>query len=200
ILPSSVIESRSGKTVENFNTDAEGRLILADSLTYATEDPARKPDLLIDVASLTGPLVPSYPIGTAGIIGSNRALADLMVEIAKAKGEVLEAMDLPSDAEGRKYYKSAVADMTNTNANKGPRFQGSSYGAWFLRQFVMTPDTPHLHFDIKGTDTDKLALVSPALFSAYALIEKLIEEGPNALPKPKPASKKPKKGLGFTYQ
>lgn len=136
--PSDVITQRGGTTVEVLNTDAEGRLVLADGLVAAREE---KPDAIVDIATLTGaqivalgPLV-SAVMGTAG-------MPDAVVEAAHAAGEQFWPMPLP--VELRASLKSSVADM----ANIGDRSGGMLVAGLFLKEFVA--DVPWAHLDIAG--------------------------------------------------
>jgi leucyl aminopeptidase len=136
--PSDVITQRGGKTVEVLNTDAEGRLVLADGLVAAREE---KPDAIVDIATLTGaqivalgPLV-SAVMGTAG-------MPDEILEAARVAGEQFWPMPLP--AELRSSLNSQVADI----ANIGDRNGGMLVAGLFLREFV--EDTPWAHLDIAG--------------------------------------------------
>ena len=136
--PSDVITQRGGTTVEVLNTDAEGRLVLADGLVAAREE---KPDAIVDIATLTGaqivalgPLV-SAVMGTAG-------MPDAVVEAARTAGEQFWPMPLP--VELRASLKSSVADM----ANIGDRSGGMLVAGLFLKEFVA--DVPWAHLDIAG--------------------------------------------------
>lgn len=136
--PSDVITQRGGTTVEVLNTDAEGRLVLADGLVAAREE---KPDAIVDIATLTGaqivalgPLV-SAVMGTAG-------MPDTVVEAARAAGEQFWPMPLP--VELRASLKSSVADL----ANIGDRSGGMLVAGLFLKEFVA--DVPWAHLDIAG--------------------------------------------------
>ena len=137
--PGDILESRSGKTVEITNTDAEGRLILADALDYASE---LRPDLIIDLATLTGACVVALGPYTAGMFSNNEPLARALVKAGEKAGEDL--WRLPLIKALRKQLDSPVADMKNT----GTRWGGAITAALFLKEFVGEHIWAHL--DIAG--------------------------------------------------
>lgn len=135
-----VLTARNGKTIEVLNTDAEGRLILADALAYAVE---QKPAHLLNFATLTGACVVALGADTAGLMTNNDAWGDrVLASVAKA-GE--RAWKLPMDAHFDDLIRSKVADMRNTG---GGRYGGAIAGGKFLQQFV--GDVPWAHLDIAG--------------------------------------------------
>ncbi len=137
--PGDVIRFRNGKTVEVLNTDAEGRLILADALLLAAEG---EPDAIIDLATLTGACIVALGTQVAGLFANDQALADRLLAIATETGEPL--WQLPLVAEYKDDIKSAVADLKNI----GGGHAGSITAALFLQEFVGT--TPWVHLDIAG--------------------------------------------------
>ena len=137
--PGDVIRFRNGKTVEVLNTDAEGRLILADALTLAADV---KPDAIIDLATLTGACMVALGTQVAGLFSNDQALADRLLAISAETGEPL--WQLPLVAEYKDDIKSAVADIKNI----GGGHAGSITAALFLQEFVGT--TPWVHLDIAG--------------------------------------------------
>lgn len=137
--PGDVLKAKSGKTIEVNNTDAEGRLILADALCYAVE---QKPDEIIDLATLTGAVVIALGSYCAAIMGNNQDIIDKFMDKTKNSGEKL--WQLPLFEEYKKYLKSDIADIKNA----GSREAGSSVGGMFLQEFV--DDTPWTHLDIAG--------------------------------------------------
>jgi leucyl aminopeptidase len=139
IRPSDVLTLRGGTRIEVNNTDAEGRLILADAMARACED---GPDLLLDVATLTGAQLVALGARTAGVMGED-ALRDQVVAAANAAGEDMWPMPLPEDL--RKGLDSEVADMLNT----GPREGGMLTAGLFLREFV-AEGVRWSHLDIAG--------------------------------------------------
>ncbi len=136
--PSDVITVRGGKTVEVLNTDAEGRLVLADGLVSALED---NPDLIVDIATLTGAQVVALGERVSAIMGTDDARAEL-VTAAGTSGEQFWPMPLPEEL--RAGLNSKVADI----ANIGDRFGGMLSAGIFLQEFVDA--TPWAHLDIAG--------------------------------------------------
>jgi leucyl aminopeptidase len=137
--PSDVIRHYGGRTTEVLNTDAEGRLVLADALAYAA---ARlRPDVLVDAATLTGAVRVSLGTRTGGLFATDDELANQLVAAAEAAGEAL--WRLPLTPEYEPALESLVAD-----ANNAPRGPGSITAALFLRPF--TAGVPWAHLDIAG--------------------------------------------------
>jgi len=136
--PSDVITQRGGTTVEVLNTDAEGRLVLADGLVAACEE---KPDVVVDIATLTGAQIVALGTRVSGVMGTDDARAQV-VAAAETSGELFWPMPLPTEL--RATLKSAVADL----ANIGDRFGGMLTAGVFLREFVGS--TPWAHLDIAG--------------------------------------------------
>jgi leucyl aminopeptidase len=130
----------SGKTIEVINTDAEGRLILADALTYARQQGATH---LVDAATLTGAIVVALGHLNVGLFANDEAMRDRVLQAAKAEGERVWPMPLEDDY--KEYLKSAYADL----ANVGGRWGGAVTAAIFLKEFA--GDTPWVHLDIAGT-------------------------------------------------
>jgi leucyl aminopeptidase len=144
--PGDVIRYRNGKTVEVLNTDAEGRLILADALICACEE---KPDAVIDVATLTGACMVALGARVAGVLGNDQRLIDDLIAHGEAAGDPLWQLPLIEDY--REGLKSSVADLKNVG---GPS-AGAITAALFLREFVGKQRWAHL--DIAGpafTDKD----------------------------------------------
>jgi leucyl aminopeptidase len=138
--PGDVLTSMSGKTIEILNTDAEGRLVLADALTYAKQLGC---DVLIDAATLTGAVTIALGNITTGVFGWNQEWVNRLLAAASGAGEKMWA--LPVDEDYRDLYKSAIADL----ANSGGRYGGAITGAMFVGEFA--GDTPWVHLDIAGT-------------------------------------------------
>lgn len=136
--PSDVLTVYGGKTVEVLNTDAEGRLVMADALVAAREDGA---DVIIDIATLTGAQMVALGTRVAGVMGSDE-VRDEVVECADRAGELAWSMPLPEEL--RESLKSKVADI----ANIGERWGGMLSAGVFLQEFV--EDTPWAHIDIAG--------------------------------------------------
>ncbi len=138
--PGDIVTAMSGKTVEVLNTDAEGRLILADALTYARRQGCTH---LVDAATLTGAIVVALGHIRVGLFSNDDAMRDRVLAAAHAGGEPTWAM--PLDDDYREYLKSAFADI----ANIGGRWGGAVTAAMFLKEFA--EDTPWVHLDIAGT-------------------------------------------------
>jgi leucyl aminopeptidase len=135
-----VMVARNGKTVENHNTDAEGRLILMDGLSLAAED---KPDAIVDIATLTGAAIVALGNEITAVLGNNESFTAQMRAAAKAVGE--EMWELPLFTRYRKHLDSNVADMKNIG---NPGQAGSIIGGIFLQEFV--DGRPWCHLDIAG--------------------------------------------------
>jgi leucyl aminopeptidase len=138
--PGDVITIRGGKTVEVLNTDAEGRLILADALVLAAEE---NPDLIIDVATLTGAAVVALGLRTAGVMANDDDSRAAVCAAAEAAGEAMWPMPLPEDL--RAALDSGTADI----ANIGDRMGGMLSAGVFLREFV-PEGQKWVHVDIAG--------------------------------------------------
>jgi leucyl aminopeptidase len=144
VKPGDIITQYDGTTVEVNNTDAEGRLILADALAYAAEQGA---DQLVDIATLTGAVMIALGSTYAAVISNDDELADRVEEVGKETGELV--WRLPLHAEYAALMKGTVADLTNAAAK---RKAGTISAAAFLEEFV--GDTPWAHLDIAGTAWD----------------------------------------------
>lgn len=139
--PGDIVTAMSGTTIEILNTDAEGRLVLADALWYTQEK--YKPALMIDLATLTGAVLVALGHLNAGLYSNDDALADKLLASGKASGEPV--WRLPLSPEYDKIIDTPNADVKNT----GGRFAGSITAAQFLQRF--TNDVPWAHLDIAGT-------------------------------------------------
>jgi leucyl aminopeptidase len=144
LKPGDIITQYGGKTVEVLNTDAEGRLILADALAYGVEQ--YKPDAVIDVATLTGAVIIGLGHHRTGLLSNNDALAESVLAAGERAGEPL--WRLPLANEYREQLKSKIADLKNI----GGRPAGTITAAAFLQEFV--GKTPWAHLDIAGTAWD----------------------------------------------
>ena len=141
--PGDVVRSHLGKTIEIINTDAEGRLILADAMAYARTLGASR---IIDVATLTGACIVALGQVNAGMMGTDQETMDRLRSNCRITGEGL--WQLPLDDEYRKAIRSDIADMKNV----GDRRAGAITAAKFLQEFA--EETPWVHLDIAGTDLD----------------------------------------------
>jgi len=137
--PGDVISHRGGKTSEVLNTDAEGRLVLADALAYLAE---KQPACIVDTATLTGACMVALGTDVAGAIGTSDELAGELIRAGAATGEPI--WQLPLFADYRTLIDSKVADIKNV----GKRYGGAITASWFLAEFV--GDTPWVHLDIAG--------------------------------------------------
>ena len=137
--PGDILKAANGKTIEVNNTDAEGRLTLADALVYAE---TLEVDAIVDLATLTGACIVALGNNIAGLWSTDDALATEMKTAAETAGE--KFWQLPMEEKYFEGLKSQIADMKNT----GPRPGGSITAALFLKQFVK--DTPWMHLDIAG--------------------------------------------------
>jgi len=138
--PGDVVTSMSGKTIEILNTDAEGRLVLADALAYAKQLGCT---VLIDAATLTSAIAIALGNITTGVFGWNQEWVNRVLASAAAAGEKMWQM--PLDEDYRELYKSTIADLANT----GGRYGGAITAAMFVGEFA--GDTPWVHLDIAGT-------------------------------------------------
>ncbi|WP_237109686.1 leucyl aminopeptidase [Nonomuraea sp. MG754425] len=144
--PSDVLHSYSGKTVEVLDTDAEGRLVLMDGIARAAED---DPDLIVDVATLTGAQIVALGWRTAGVMANDDAVRELVVEAAGAAGEGAWGMPLPEEL--RRGLDSPVADIANLHPE---RWGGMLAAGIFLKEFV--PDGVRwAHIDMAGPAFNK---------------------------------------------
>jgi leucyl aminopeptidase len=140
IRPGDVLKIRNGKTVEVLNTDAEGRLILADALSMAIE---AKPDAIIDLATLTGACVVALGEKIAGLMGDGQPWLEQVQAAATRAGESVWPLPLPP--EYRKLLDSEVADVKNVS---GGGYGGALTAGLFLKEFV--DGVPWAHLDIAG--------------------------------------------------
>jgi len=138
--PGDVLRMMSGKTVEVLSTDAEGRLILADAITFARK--RYRPDVILDAATLTGACVVALGSVTMGMMGNDPKLLDRMREASEASGE--RAWELPLHEEYFEQIKSDIADLKNIGGPEG----GAITAGYFLKEFA--GDTPWVHMDIAG--------------------------------------------------
>jgi leucyl aminopeptidase len=171
-----VLTIRNGKTVEVLNTDAEGRLILADALSFAVE---RRPDRLLDLATLTGACVTALGTKVAGLFSNDDAFCQDFLSACYQTGE--RAWRLPLDEDYKEALKSHVADLKNI----GGKWGGAVTAAKFLEQFVGS--TPWIHLDIAGPswcDSDSAAQDVGATGCFVRTLVRLLEQtAASTLPK-----------------
>jgi leucyl aminopeptidase len=139
--PGDIVTSMSGQTIEVLNTDAEGRLVLADALWYTQK--RFKPKFMIDLATLTGAIMIALGQDYAGMFASDDKLAQQLAEVGEAEGEKVWRMPMNDNFD--RMINTPNADMKNI----GGRYAGSSTAAQFLKRF--TNDVPWVHLDIAGT-------------------------------------------------
>ena len=139
--PGDVVKSMSGQTIEVINTDAEGRLVLADILWYAQQK--FQPKKIVDLATLTGAIIVSIGQEKAGMFSNNKDFADELTELGLKVGE--EVWNMPVDDSYEKDIRSDIADMKNVGSGRGA---GSTAGAIFLKRFIK--NTIWMHLDIAG--------------------------------------------------
>lgn len=145
--PSDVIQMRNGQYVEVTNTDAEGRLVMADAITLACEE---SPELLIDFATLTGAARAAVGTDIAAFWTTHASIAQgLYSQVDKTRDSVWQ---LPLYQDYKRLLKSSIADSVNANVTSP--YAGAITAALFLQQFVDSPNTQWLHFDVMGYNTD----------------------------------------------
>ena len=152
IRPGDILTHRGGTTSEVLNTDAEGRLVLADALAYLAE---QEPEVIVNTATLTGAISIALGDQLYGVVGNDRRLVREILDAGEAVGE--PGWELPLWKGYRSYIDSHVADIRNTG--KKPRTAGSIVAAWFLAEFV--GDTPWAHLDIAGVAFGDETDISP---------------------------------------
>ena len=143
LRPHDIIKTMSGKTVEVLNTDAEGRLVLADALTYAKR---YKPAVVVDVATLTGASMVALGMLASGIMTKDDALADALLTAGDRSGD--RGWRLPLWDDHDEMVKSAFADVANTQVGGKGRYGGATEGAAFLWQFAKELECPWAHIDM----------------------------------------------------
>lgn len=144
--PDDVIETKNGKTIEVLHTDAEGRLILADALTYAG---LQKPDQMVDFATLTGAAIAALGLDYSASMGNNEELLAAIETASRETGELVWRLPLPEAY--KKYLESSVADLQNITPDR--EAPDAIYGGLFLQEFV--GDRPWAHIDIAGPSMRK---------------------------------------------
>ena len=169
--PGDIVKSYSGITIEVLNTDAEGRLVLADALSFTEKK--YKPKFIVDLATLTGAIIVSLGEEYAGLFSNNDDLANKIFNVGKKIGE--KVWRLPLDKNYNKLMNSTVADVQNINYSGGA---GSITAAEFLQRFIINK-TPWAHLDIAGMAfSKKAANLNPGGATGFGvrLLNKLVEE------------------------
>jgi leucyl aminopeptidase len=165
--PGDIVTSMSGQTIEVINTDAEGRLVLADALWYCQD--RFKPKFMVDLATLTGAIIIALGNDYAGLFSNNDTLADNLLAASKASGDALWRLPMPPAYE--KQIESLAADMKNVGGRPG----GASTAAAFIQRFVN--GKPWAHLDIAGMAwAYKDVAVTPKGASGYGvrLLDRLV--------------------------
>ena len=168
--PGDVVTSYSGQTIEVLNTDAEGRLVLADALWYTQKH--FKPKFIIDLATLTGAIIVSLGTSRAGLFSNNDKLADQLFKTGQKVGEELWRLPLADVYD--KQINSDIADMQNIGRE---REAGSITAAQFLQRFVN--DVPWAHLDIAGmawTKKDNDLMPKGATAYGVRLLNELVKD------------------------
>ena len=164
--PGDVVRAHSGKTIEVVNTDAEGRLLLADALSWASR---YKPACVLDAATLTGAVVIALGHSAIGVLGTDQGVVDQVLAAGERAGE--RAWQLPLWDDYRELIKSDIADIKNS----GGRPAGTITAGWFLREFV--GDMPWAHLDIAGTaysDRERNGMVKGPTASGVRLFTEFV--------------------------
>jgi leucyl aminopeptidase len=167
--PGDIVKSMSGQTIEVINTDAEGRLVLADAMWYCRD--RFKPQFMVDLATLTGAIMVALGREHAGLFSNNDELSERLTAAGKATGELL--WRLPMGEAYDKVINSDAADMKNV----GDRYGGSITAAQFLQRFVK--DTPWAHLDIAGmawSDKDRATVPKGASAFGVRLLDRLVRD------------------------
>jgi leucyl aminopeptidase len=169
--PGDIVKSYSGKTIEVLNTDAEGRLILADAIYYIDEQ--YKPELIVDLATLTGAIVVSLGSEYAGLFSNNDKLSEKLIKAGEIENEKVWRFPLHKNYD--KLMNSKIADIQNINYSGGA---GSITAAQFLQRFLKN-NTPWAHLDIAGMAWTKKDLdIIPTGATGYGvkLLNKFVEK------------------------
>jgi len=169
--PGDIVKSFSGKTIEILNTDAEGRLVLADALSFTEKK--FKPKFIIDLATLTGAIIVSLGEEYAGLFSNNDELSKNIINVSKKVNE--KVWRLPLDKNYDKLMDSKIADVQNINYSGGA---GSITAAQFLQRFIIEK-TPWAHLDIAGMAfSKKAANLNPGGATGFGvrLLNKLVKE------------------------
>ena len=169
--PGDIVKSFSGKTIEVLNTDAEGRLVLADALSFTEKE--FKPKCIIDLATLTGAIIVALGEEYAGLFSNSDELSSKITKAGEKVGE--KVWRLPLDKNYDKLMNSPVADVQNINYTGGA---GSITAAQFLQRFILNK-TPWAHLDIAGMAfSKKAANLNPSGATGFGvrLLNKFIED------------------------
>lgn len=168
--PGDVIRSMSGQTIEILNTDAEGRVILADALTYAQK---YKPEVVIDVATLTGAACVALGERASAVFTDDDELSKKLEKIGEKTGDYVWRLPMWEEYEAE--IKGSLGDWTNIH-NKDSRYGGATYGAIFLKQFIKDYKWAHIDMAPRMTSMAGEYLASGAIGTPVRLLYKFIEE------------------------
>ncbi len=173
VRPGDVLRSLSGKTIEVLDTDAEGRLILADALTYAKRF---NPAVVIDIATLTGAVMSALGLYASGLLTRDDALAEQLVRDGEASGDYVWRLPLWDEYEHR--VKGTFADLKNVPGGSTSRYGGATDGGMFLWQFAKELNCPWAHLDIASrmTSTEGDELAKGAAGTPVRLLLRFIEQ------------------------
>lgn len=173
VRPGDVLRSLSGKTIEVLDTDAEGRLILSDTLTYAKRF---KPAVVIDVATLTGAAIAALGLHASALLTRDDVLAERISRDAEASGDYVWRLPLWDEYEER--VKGTFADLKNVPGGSTSRYGGAIDGGMFLWQFAKELDCPWAHLDIapRMTDAPGDELAKGAAGAPVRLLTRFIEQ------------------------
>ncbi len=171
--PGDILRSMSGKTIEVLNTDAEGRLVLADALTYAKKF---KPSVVIDIATLTGAALTALGLYASGVMSRDDKLSKTLQDLGEASGEYVWPLPLWDEYEAN--IQGTFADLTNIGNGAGARYGGAIEGGMFLWQFAKELDCPWAHLDIapRMTSAPGDELAKGAAGAPVRLLLRFIEE------------------------
>jgi leucyl aminopeptidase len=171
--PGDILKSLSGKTIEVLNTDAEGRLILADALTYAKRF---KPAVVIDIATLTGAAMSALGLHASALLTRDDALAEKIARDAEVSGDYVWRLPLWDEYEDA--VKGTFADITNSSVGASARYGGAIEGGMFLWQFAKELDCPWAHLDIapRMTSAHGDELAKGAAGAPVRLLVRFIEQ------------------------
>lgn len=171
--PGDILKSLSGKTIEVLNTDAEGRLILADALTYAKHF---KPSVVIDVATLTGSALSALGLHASALFSRDDSLAEKISQEAEVSGDYVWRLPLWDEYEEN--VKGTFADLANVGAGSTARYGGAIEGAMFLWQFAKELECPWAHLDIapRMTAAPSEELAKGAAGAPVRLLVRFIEQ------------------------
>lgn len=187
VRPGDILKSLSGKTIEVIDTDAEGRLILADALTYAKKF---NPSVVIDVATLTGAAHVALGNYASGLMTRNDALAETMLTLSEESGDYLWRLPLWDEYED--VVKGTFADLANVSVGGGSRYGGATNGGMFLWQFAKELKVPWAHIDMapRMTAAHGEELAKGAAGAPVRFLLRFIEQWPSTEKRPRPAQQK----------